>query len=59
MIPSVISGALTVQAAAAAPKTLIFMLVVLSVVIPVILVYTTYEFWVFRGKASRYYKREE
>ncbi len=59
MIPNLISESLTVEKAAAAPQTLIFMLIVIGVTIPLILLYTTYEFWVFRGKAREYYKREE
>lgn len=59
MIPNVISKAVTVTEAAAAPQTLIFMLVVVAVMIPIILAYTTYEFWVFRGKVRDYYDKEE
>lgn len=59
MIPNIISGAVTVEKAAAAPQTLIFMLIVLGVMIPIILIYTSYEFWVFRGKVRNYYKKDE
>lgn len=52
MIPHVISPAITVSGAAASPKTLMFMLIVTAVLIPVILTYTAYEFWVFHGKVE-------
>jgi cytochrome bd ubiquinol oxidase subunit II len=57
MIPNVVSEAVTVSGAAAAPQTLMFMLVVVGVMLPVILAYTSYEFWIFRGKVSGYYKK--
>ncbi len=59
MIPNVVSEALTVAGAAAAPQTLVFMLIVVGVMLPVILAYTSYEFWLFRGKVSGYYKKDE
>lgn len=59
MIPNVISEAVTISGAAASSGTLKFMLIVVGSLIPIILIYTTYEFWVFRGKVSAYYKREE
>ncbi len=59
MIPNLISESLTVGKAAAAPQTLIFMLIVIGIAIPLILLYTTYEFWVFRGKAREYYQKKE
>ncbi len=59
MIPNVLGEAVTAPAAAAAPQTLIFMLTVVGIALPVILAYTSYEFWVFRGKISDYYKKNE
>jgi cytochrome d ubiquinol oxidase subunit II len=53
MIPQVVSPAITVGDAAASPPTLMFMLVVTAVLIPVILTYTAYEFWVFHGKVEK------
>ena len=35
------------------------MLIVIGIVTPLILLYTTYEFWVFRGKARESYQKEE
>ena len=58
MIPNMIGNAVTVEKAAASPQTLIFMLIVVGVMIPVILIYTSYEFWVFRGKVRNYYKKD-
>ena len=49
MIPHVVSP-VTVDQAAASPSTLIFMLVVMGALVPVILIYTTYTYRVFRGK---------
>ena len=52
MIPSVSGPGLTVQEAAAAPQALMFMLYVSMVALPVIVTYTSYEYWVFRGKTK-------
>jgi cytochrome d ubiquinol oxidase subunit II len=52
MIPNVIASPITVQRAAASPKTLMFMLTVMVVLIPVILTYTSYKHRVFRGKVT-------
>lgn len=52
MIPGVISQNLTVQDVAASPLTLRFMLGVMAVILPVILIYTTYSYWIFRGKTT-------
>jgi cytochrome bd-type quinol oxidase subunit 2 len=34
------------------------MLVIVAVVLPVIVAYTSYEFWVFRGKVRDYYTKD-
>jgi cytochrome d ubiquinol oxidase subunit II len=52
MIPSVDAAALTVEEVAASPTTLRFMLVVMAVLLPIILTYTTYSYWIFRGKTT-------
>ena len=52
MIPSIDSSSLTVQEAAASQTTLRFMLVAMAVLLPVILTYTTYNYWIFRGKTT-------
>ncbi len=50
MIPNVISSPVTVHAAAASKDTLEFMLEAMAVTLPIILIYTIYKHWVFRGK---------
>lgn len=52
MIPSVDATSLTVSEVAASDTTLRFMLVVMAVLLPIILTYTTYSYWIFRGKTS-------
>lgn len=53
MIPPILSSApVTVHAAAASPKTLMFMLGATALLLPVILVYTSYKHRVFRGKVT-------
>ena len=52
MIPGVLSS-LTVYQAAASSKTLLFMLVMTAILLPVILSYTAYNYWVFRGKTDK------
>lgn len=52
MIPGIQSSSLTVQAAAASPLTLKFMLVMTAILLPVIIVYTSYNYWIFRGKTD-------
>lgn len=59
MIPGVVSSSLTVYQAAASPKTLLFMLTSTAVLLPVILSYTAYNYWVFRGKTDQGYKDTE
>lgn len=50
MIPTVGSESLTVQDVAAGLPTLRFMLAVMVIVLPLILTYTSYNYWIFRGK---------
>lgn len=49
MIPHVVSP-ISVAEAAASPKTLIFMLVVMAILLPLIIFYTTYTYKIFSGK---------
>jgi cytochrome d ubiquinol oxidase subunit II len=51
IIPHGISP-VTVEEAAASPQTLFFMLLVIGLLLPVILFYTTYTYRVFRGKVT-------
>ena len=48
----VVPNAVTIHEAAAPEASLQFMLVGASVLIPIILAYTAYSYWVFRGKAG-------
>jgi len=48
--PYIIPGAVTFEAAAAPDSSLLFLLVGASVLVPIILIYTSYTYWVFRGK---------
>ncbi|CDP53584.1 putative Cytochrome bd2, subunit II [Devosia sp. DBB001] len=48
--PYIVPGALTIWDAAAPDASLSFLLVGASVLIPIILLYTGYAYWVFRGK---------
>ncbi len=50
MIPNLVSADVTVQAAAASPRTLLFMLVVTAILLPIILTYTYFKHRIFRGK---------
>jgi cytochrome d ubiquinol oxidase subunit II len=52
MIPGGLSSAITVREAAASRLTLRFMLAMTVVLLPVILVYTSYNYWIFRGKTD-------
>jgi len=48
--PYVIPAAITIQQAASPSKTLIFMLTGIGMMIPVMLIYNGYQYFVFRGK---------
>lgn len=48
--PYIVPGSLTIEEAAAPDSSLLFLLVGAVVLIPTILVYTGYAYWVFRGK---------
>jgi len=50
--PNIIPYDITIREAAAADNALVLMLVGVSVMLPVILGYTAYVYWVFRGKAT-------
>ena len=52
MFPYVVPQAITVHDAASPDSSLLFMLVGAAVLIPVILAYTTWSYWVFRGKVG-------
>jgi cytochrome d ubiquinol oxidase subunit II len=50
--PYVVPRAITFAEAAAAPESLSLMLVAVAIVLPLILFYTAYSYYVFRGKAK-------
>ena len=52
MFPYVVPGAITIWDAASPEKSQMFMLVGAVVLIPIILIYTGYYYWVFRGKTG-------
>ena len=50
--PNLVPPHVSIREAAAPPETLWFMVVGFVVLIPVILAYTAYSYWVFRGKVA-------
>ncbi len=50
--PYIVPGALTIREAAAPEASLGFLLIGAAVLIPIILAYTGYAYWVFRGKVD-------
>jgi cytochrome bd ubiquinol oxidase subunit II len=52
IFPEIVPGAVTIWDAAAPAKSQIFMLTGAAVLIPIILVYTGWAYWVFRGKVA-------
>jgi cytochrome d ubiquinol oxidase subunit II len=50
VFPDIVPGAVGIQEAAAPESSLIFMLIGASILIPIILAYTGYAYWIFRGK---------
>lgn len=50
--PYIVPGALTIHEAAAPESALFFLIVGVAVLIPIILIYTAYAYWVFRGKVD-------
>jgi cytochrome d ubiquinol oxidase subunit II len=52
IFPEIVPGAVTIHEAASPESSLLFMLVGASVLVPVIIAYTAYSYWVFRGKTG-------
>ena len=50
--PNVVPPDITIWEAAAAPKSQMFLLVGVAIVVPIILIYTAYSYYVFRGKVG-------
>ncbi|HWV53522.1 cytochrome d ubiquinol oxidase subunit II [Pseudorhodoplanes sp.] len=53
IFPNIVPGRITIHEAAAPTSSLLFMLVGAGILIPVILSYTCYSYWIFRGKVAR------
>ncbi len=52
MWPDVVPGRITIWQAASPPESQIFMLVGVAIMVPLILAYTGWSYWVFRGKVG-------
>ena len=52
MYPYIVPQSITIWQAAAPPESLIFLLVGALILIPIILAYTAWSYWVFRGKVG-------
>jgi cytochrome d ubiquinol oxidase subunit II len=52
MWPYVVPNSITIWQAAAPEKSLTFMLVGVAILVPLILAYTSWAYWVFRGKVQ-------
>ena len=52
IFPDVVPGRITIWQAAAPAASQIFLLVGAAVLVPIILIYTAYSYWVFRGKVD-------
>ncbi len=52
LYPNIVPPGITIWQAAAPDKSLVFLLVGAAVLIPLILAYTAYAYWVFRGKVD-------
>ena len=50
LYPNIVPPSISYRAAAAPDDSLLFLLVGTSVLLPIILIYTAYAYWVFRGK---------
>jgi cytochrome d ubiquinol oxidase subunit II len=54
--PYILPPSLSIWDAAAPPESQAFLLVGTAVLIPLILAYTAYAYWVFRGKTRSFYR---
>ena len=52
MFPYLVPNSITLQMAAAPPSSQVFLLVGAALLIPLILAYTAWSYWVFRGKVA-------
>lgn len=53
MFPYVVPSQITIWDAAAPVGSQLFMLVGVAIILPVILIYTGWAYWVFRGKVGQ------
>jgi cytochrome d ubiquinol oxidase subunit II len=53
VFPDIVPGAFTIHDAAAPRSSLVFMLVGAVILVPIILAYTGYAYWIFRGKVGQ------
>ncbi|MGY8684777.1 cytochrome d ubiquinol oxidase subunit II [Bradyrhizobium sp. UFLA05-153] len=52
IFPNIVPGRVSIHDAAAPGSSLLFMLVGAGILIPIILAYTAYSYWIFRGKVG-------
>ncbi|MEW6767090.1 MAG: cytochrome d ubiquinol oxidase subunit II [Pseudomonadota bacterium] len=52
MYPYIVPQSITIQQAAAPDNSLYFMIVGIAILVPIILAYTAFSYWVFRGKVD-------
>jgi cytochrome d ubiquinol oxidase subunit II len=52
MYPDIVPGSVSIVQAATARDSQVFMLIGVAVMLPVILAYTAWSYWVFRGKVG-------
>ena len=52
IFPDIVPGRVTIWQAAAPESSQVFMLVGVSVLVPIIVAYTAYAYWIFRGKVD-------
>jgi cytochrome bd ubiquinol oxidase subunit II len=52
IFPNIVPGRVSIHDAAAPRSSLVFMLIGAGILIPIILTYTAYSYWIFRGKVA-------
>lgn len=55
MFPYIVPNSITIWDAATPESSQIFMLVGVAIILPIILVYTSWAYWVFRGKVGEHH----
>jgi cytochrome d ubiquinol oxidase subunit II len=59
LYPYLLPPSVTIASAAASPKTLVFMLTGIGMLLPIMLIYNGYQYFVFRGKVSQHGNDEQ